>query len=346
MIGILKNESETSHLRWKAACEGEGINYCIIELVHADFIDQIRKYNPEFCLSQPSGRLQLYKMMYDERIFIIEKYLRIPVYPSYDEIVLHENKKMLAYFLKANNVPHPDTFVSYNRQEAETYAADASYPFVAKSAIGATGSGVAIIKSPDEAKDYISKVFGKGISRRFGPNRKTGTPAGWLMKAVRSPKYFKYKMKDYSERAVDLQYGFVIFQEYVHHDYEWRCVKIGESYFAYKKLKRGNQASGSKLFEYGAPPLELLDFTRDLCTVHNFNFMAVDLFYVNNTILVNELQTVFGHANPYICRVNDRNGRYIYRNGKWSFEEGDFNLNESYDLRLKTVLRINKVLST
>ena len=345
MIAILKNESENSHLRWKTACESEGIDYCIIDLVRADYIDHLRKYKPGFCLAQPSGRLQLYKKMYDEKLFIIENYLHIPVYPSYNEIVLHENKKMLAYFLKANNIPHPETFVIYNRQEAESYLEMTSYPIVAKSAIGASGSGVTIIKSPDEGKEYISKAFGKGVSRRFGPNRKTGTPATWFMKALKSPTYFREKMKDYNERARDVQCGYVIFQDYVQHEYEWRCVKIGDSYFAYKKLKRGNQASGSKLFEYGAPPTELLDFTRDLCKKHNFNFMAVDLFYKNDSLRVNELQTVFGHANPYICRVNGRNGRYIYRTNGWFFEEGTFNSNESYNIRLKTALSINKVLN-
>ncbi len=344
MIAILKNESDENHLRWQASCENEGIEYRVVDLTRDDYIDTLRKMNPQFCLAQPPGSVQLYKKMYDEKVFIIEKYLQYPVYPSYDEILIYENKNMLAYFLHANNIPHPETFVSYNRNEVETYLENASYPIVAKSAIGAAGSGVKIIQSYEEGLEYIKKVFGKGVSRRYGPNRKTGTPIDWLRKAINSPDYFRKKMKEYNQRARDLQYGYVIFQQYIEHDFEWRCVKIGESYFSYKKLKIGDRASGSKMFEYGAPPTELLDFTRDLCIKHNFNFMAVDIFHVNNSILVNELQTVFGHKNPYICRVDGRIGRYINRDNEWIFEEGEYNKNESYDLRLKVALGLHKNL--
>ena len=94
--------------------------------------------------------------------------------------------------------------------------------------------------------------------------------------------------------------------------------------------------------EYGAPPLELLDFTKRLCDRFQYNFMAVDLFFTNNKIYVNELQTIFGHKNPYICKVNDIVGRYVYQNNQWIFEEGDFNTNESYDLRLETAINLYK----
>jgi len=74
----------------------------------------------------------------------------------------------------------------------------------------------------------------------------------------------------------------------------------------------------------------------------NYNFMAVDIFHLNNSILVNELQTIFGHKNSYLCRVNGRIGRYKYQDNKWIFEEGEFNQNESYDLRLKVAMELHK----
>lgn len=149
-------------------------------------------------------------------------------------------------------------------------------------------------------------------------------------------------MKEYDQRDHDVQKGVILLQRYIPHEFEWRCVKIGDSYFAYKKLKVGQTASGSKQFDYGPPPFEILDFTKDLCAKFGFNFMAVDLFYNHENILVNELQTIFGHTNPFICKVNDKTGRYILINDQWIFEEGDFNSNESYDLRLKTSIDLFK----
>jgi len=162
--------------------------------------------------------------------------------------------------------------------------------------------------------------------RKHGPSRQSDRPVIFL--------------KQYNERARDVQKDIVVIQEYIEHNFEWRCVRIGESYFAYKKLKSNGKASGSKLFEYGPPPVELLDYTKKLCEKFNFQFMAVDLFHNPQGIFVNELQTLFGHKNPYICMVNDIPGRYVYQSGMWQFEAGDFNTNESYDLRLSTALEL------
>ena len=68
--------------------------------------------------------------------------------------------------------------------------------------------------------------------------------------------------------------------------------------------------------------------------------MAVDLFQNDSGIFVNELQTIFGHKNPYICKINDKAGRYVLQNNQWVFEEGDFNTNESFDLRLEVAVKL------
>lgn len=340
IVAILKNSSEASHLNWEKACKSAGIDYKIVELKNADFLDRIININPDFCLAQPPGATTTQKNMYDERIYSIKKYLNIPVFPSWHEIILHENKKALFYFLKSNQIAHPTTFLSYNKAESLEFIYKTKYPIVAKTSIGAASSGVKIIQNKKEGLTYLNKAFGGGIKRRFGPNRKTGSPKSWLLKAFRSPDYFMKKVKEYSERNKDSESGYVLFQEYIEHNFEWRCVKIGESFFAYKKLKIGQQASGAKQFDYDAPPIELLDFTRNLCEKHDFNFMAVDMFYTGQKIYVNELQTIFGHKSPYICKVNGKPGRYTCKNDKWLFEEGNFNTNESYDLRIETAINL------
>lgn len=339
LIAILKNENPESHIKWQTACENFRVNYVVVDLLRYDFIEYLRSLSPTFCLAQPSGMVLLYKRMFDERIFAIEKYLGLKVFPAYHEIIIHENKNALAYFLEGNQIPHPSTLVFYSQQDALDYIQNAQLPLVAKTTIGAAGSGVKVLTSRNQALEYVQVAFTKGIARRFGPNKKTGTPKSWLIKALKSPRYFFAKLKEYKSRAKDLQFGYIILQEYIEHNYEWRCVKIGESFFAYKKLKIGDKASGSKQFEYGAPPVEILDFTQNLCHKHGFDFMAVDIFYVDGKIYVNELQTIFGHKSPFICKVDGKPGRYLFKNNDWVFEPGDFNTNESYDLRLETALK-------
>jgi hypothetical protein len=69
--------------------------------------------------------------------------------------------------------------------------------------------------------------------------------------------------------------------------------------------------------------------------------MSVDILEgPNGEYLINEMQTLFGHVQDYIMKVNDKIGRYTYQKPNWVFEAGNFNSNESYDLRLKNVLYI------
>jgi len=336
---VLRDHQPESSEKWEFACEKNNIECLAINALRNDWLEILNNYNPDFCLSRPPGDIQLNKRIFDEKIFFIENYTDYKVFPGFLATYIYENKSALAWFLKTNQIPHPGTFVTSRKDEALGYIDTAYLPIVAKTLIGAAGSGVKIIRSKQEAKGYIQTAFKAGIRRRLGPNRKTGTPTIWFQKAVKSPAFFFKKLKQYKERNRDVQKDIVLFQEYIPHEYEWRCVKIGDSYFAYKKLKIGSKASGAKQFEYGSPPLELLDFTKNLCEKYNFHFMAVDLFYSNNQILVNELQTIFGHKNPYLCKVDGKHGRYVHNNNQWEFEEGDFNTNESYDLRLETALK-------
>ena len=117
--------------------------------------------------------------------------------------------------------------------------------------------------------------------------------------------------------------------------------KIGESYFAHKKIKTGEMASGSKGIDYVNPPFELLDFLKEICDKNNFQSVAIDIFeHPQRGYLVNEIQTIFGHVQTHILEVNGKPGRYLHQNNQWIFEEGNFNTNESYDLRLETALKL------
>ena len=42
----------------------------------------------------------------------------------------------------------------------------------------------------------------------------------------------------------------------------------------------------------------------------------------------------------HILEVDGKPGRYLYQEGRWVFEEGMFNSNECYDLRLEVALKL------
>ena len=342
-LGILKNEFDEGHINWEKACQKNKIECKIIDLTSNSWLEEVETGDFDGFLTCPSARESLYKKLYDERIYILNKTLNKFVYPNYDEISLHENKKYLSYWLKANNIPHPKTFIFYSLNNAVDFFKNKKLPIVAKMNIGASGKGVRIFRETTDVLNYLKEAFSKGIRQSWGPNILMGDYGNRIISILKNPKRIIRKLTIYKKNYLETQRGFVIFQDFVKHDYEWRVVKIGNSFFGHKKVKTHDKASGTKGIIYDLPPDDLLDFVDHLCNKFNFNCMAVDLFEnPYGGYYVNELQCIFGHVQDHICENNNNPGRIIKRNGEWIFEEGIFNENLSYDLRLSNFVNILK----
>ncbi len=338
---ILSNENPDDHTFWIEACMKyeEKIEYRIVNLVKNNWLDEIQSLPFDVLLSKPGGLVANYKQLYDERIFILSNILGYKIFPSPMEIFIYENKRFLSYWLKANNIPHPLTNVFYDQKEALDYISGFEFPLVAKTNIGASGSGVKILRNKTEAQKYIKETFsGKGSPQRSGPNFEKGGILQRGFHYVRYPSEILKKLNIYLTKYSNYQKGFVIFQEYIPHEFEWRVVRIGDSYFAHKKIKAGDKSSGSLLKNYDNPPLDLFDFVKKITDKHRFYSQAIDIFESTGGYLVNEMQCIFGQSDPYQMLVDGIRGRYRFLNNKWTFEQGDFATNACYNLRLEFIL--------
>jgi len=155
---------------------------------------------------------------------------------------------------------------------------------------------------------------------------------------ITHPGELKNRLLAYRSIAGDIQKNFIIFQEYIPHNFEWRTVRIGDSFFAHKKIVKGEMASGLLLKEYVDPPKELLTFIKSVTDRFGFYTQAIDIFESPGGYLINEMQCIFGQSDPYQMLVNGLPGRYLFKNNEWIFEEGMFNSNKSYDLRVRYLL--------
>lgn len=344
-IALLNNEHLNTSRQWVASLnKNESISFDIIDLTSKDWLLECSSKSYDLFIANPSGTTSIFKQLYDERILILSKYSITPIYPSVDEILIYENKRYLSYFLTINKIPHPLTKVFYNKDEAIAFSQETDYPVVAKINIGAAGNGVNIFDTSKEVQKYITAAFSSsGVGAKVGPKLKKGNLFKRLLKAITNPQFVKSRLSLYKSISEDKQRGFVIFQKYIRHDFEWRCVRIGESFFAHKKLIKDNKASGSLEKGYENPPLKLMNFIREISEEHGLTSVAIDVFEnpTGEGYLVNEIQTIFGQSDNYQMEVDGKIGRYIYNNG-WQFEEGDFNTNESYDLRLEHALTLLK----
>lgn len=337
-FAILQNEIFDDHLLWEQACQKrkELVSFTTIDLTRSDWLDTFRQHEFDGLLAIPPAQSSAFKTLYDERVRILHTVFDLPVYPSMEEIEIYENKKYFSYWADARQIPHPATEVFYYEKEATASLLDRTYPVVGKTSIGASGNGVSILRTKEEAQAYIRSTFsGEGASRDVGPKWKKKGFLGRVLKKMLNPTAFKAKLQQYKNARNDVQKDFVIFQEFIPHDYEWRCVRIGDSFFAHKKLMSGEKASGSLLKGYDNPPLALMDFLKEVTDAYGFYSQAVDMFEIGEgQYLINEMQCIFGQSDPYQMKVNDVVGRYVFQQGEWVFEAGDFNGLESYLLRI------------
>ena len=324
---------------WKTTLKKrQDIEYEIIDVLQPDWLERCLTCDFPLYLARSPGTTNLIKQAFDERLQILAEGLGKSVYPSLTEIRLHESKKYLAAWLEANNIPHPLTTVLMTRDSAKKYLSSAAYPLVYKQNIGSSGKGVKIIKTAREADKLCRQAFKNGIDPDR-PNLRTASLVRKLQNAIKKKGLFKKRVAYY--RAVyNEPQKYLILQEYIPHEYEWRAVVIGDSFFAHKKMVSGTMASGSLAKDYADPPFELFDFVRDLCQRNNLTSTSIDLFETPSGFLVNEIQTYFGQSDPYQMKVGGVPGRYRYLNGHWVFEPGDWASNQCYDLRLEHALSL------
>lgn len=325
---------------WAKALEKyPDIEYDIIDIMRSDWLGSCLVKDYQLYLVHPSGATNLIRQTFEERIQILAQELSKKLYPSLTEIRLHENKKYLAAWLAAKEIPHPHTIVLMSRSDANNFIEKTDYPLVAKQNIGTSGKGVSILSNKAEALRLMKKAFSKGVRPRIGPKIKFASIHRKLGNAF-SKKGLINKRFSYYKAVYNEPQKFLILQEYISHEYEWRVVMIGESFFAHKKMVNGQMASGSLAKDYSDPPLKLLDYVRDLCANMGLTSTSIDLFETPSGFLVNEIQTYFGQSDPYQMKVGGVPGRYRFMEGQWVFEPGDWASNQCYDLRLEHALSL------
>jgi len=294
-LGILKGLAPT-HVKYITACTDLRVPYKVVDLCSPDWVSAIRNCGCDAFLAWPSNISAVWKKMYDDRLRVIAEDLGKVVYPSPKALWLYESKQRMAYWLKANGVPHPRTWIFYRRHEALAFAETAELPIVFKTDIGAGAYGVRVFRKRPALRRCIKRIFRKGMRvPSFDPRHR--------------------------------EWGAVLLQEYIPDAAEWRVIRLGKSYFAHQKVRKGDFHSGSKLPYWYDPPNRLLDLAREVTDKGHFTSMNLDVLEATDgRYLVNELQTMYGALRPYQMLVNGRAGRYFYDNAsnEWHFEEGIF----------------------
>lgn len=323
-LAVLK-AFDNYHKYYIRACKELKVDFDVVDFIAPDWMYQVSKENYDGFLCRPPSKFQERKTMFDERLYILNKLMGCQIYPTYEELYLYENKRMMSYWLDLHNFPHPDTKVFYLKQDLLTFLkTTADYPFVIKSNIGSTSKGVKIVHNNIQARRLAYRYFGL-----ISPKLVKGYTA------ITTGKIIPFVSLGSREKH------FMIVQKFEKIKWEWRVVKIGNSYFGHKKLLKGKFASGSHLKGWDKPPDELLFLIKDICETGKFVSMNADIFETEDgRYLINELQSLFGQKTKHLMYLNGKPGRFVFKNDQFEFEEGNFNQHQSYLLRVKHFLEI------
>ncbi|SOS48648.1 conserved hypothetical protein [Tenacibaculum dicentrarchi] len=325
-LGIL-TDFYKHHELYEKSCIELGIDYIIIDFLSSNWLNNIKEnLDCDGYLVRPSHDFQEHNDVYMERLFFLNNTLNKKIYPSYNELKLYENKRNMASWLQINDICHPETKVFLNKEEALNYIDNTELPVVFKSNTGAGSTGVEIVKNKKKAYKIIKNIFG-----RFNPLLTLGNP--------KKKKKFNITIPLYG----DVQKHVVLIQKFHEIKWEWRIIKIGNSYFGHQKLLDGEFASGTGKVGWVKPPIHLLKLVKNICEKGNFYSMAIDVFETKkDEFMVNELQSIFGSYLEYQMLVDGKKGRYKFINNDFVFEEGIFNKLGSNLLRVEHFVKIIK----
>jgi glutathione synthase/RimK-type ligase-like ATP-grasp enzyme len=313
-VGIIYSRTHY-HKFWIAACRDLEVSYRIIYLERFDWLQQLLSSKIDILLSWPDISNIEIKSLHDERLTFANNEIGMKLYPSLNEILLYENKRLQNYWLEFYNFPKLKTDVFFSYDDAKSHLERSNYPIVFKSNLGASASGVYIIDSKQKALKFAKDFLKNG-----------------------------YKLK--GSQGTIRQKGGLYIQEYKEDLKEWRMVRIGESYFGHGKDMKGQFHSGSGKANWDMPPKKAFDLLHDITEKGNFLSMDVDMFEdENGNFYVNELQTVFGNSIAVEqLKINNIPGRMLRnQTGEYVFQEGQFCLNHLCNLRLQNILQILQI---
>jgi hypothetical protein len=307
-FGIIEDVTQY-HMYYIAACREMKLSYKVLSILDNEWISNFRDSRCDAFLVWPTNCSTVYKQLFDYRLRILESEMGMAIYRSWQECWLTEHKPRLRDWMNAHGIPHPPTWVFYDRRAAINFAKYSPLPIVVKTATGASASGIRVVRSRFELLHVVWNAFGKGLCPR-----------------------------GYAPR--DRQRGFIFFQEFLPEVDEWRMVRIGDSFFGYRKEPGPTGLhSASSNWSWLDPTTELLDLVKKVTDTGGFTSMDVDIFITKEgRIFVNECQTVFGCSTPAIqMKVKDIEGRYLWTTDGWRFEPGSYCANHMCNLRLQYV---------
>lgn len=333
-IGVIITP-ERKREKIEKAFEDTDIKYDFINLLSDDWDDKFKKEYDGYLIYPPSFPDD-WKNLFIKRLILLRDILEGKSLPSLDSVIIYESKVSMHDYFKVNDLPHIESCSFYNYQHALKYGKRCSLPVILKEDSGSGAIGVKIIKNRNQLIRKIRKSFLFSNKVRKYNGLKSINQA--IINRIYPYKLFIDSKKQYLPKKRNTS-GMIHLQSYLNIKYEWRVIRIGNSFFGHKKLedKKGFH-SGSLNKEWGHINFDLLELVKKWSDRLDLESMCFDIFedYEGN-YYINELQVMFGTSTESQLIVDGQPGRYFY-DKDWVFEKGDFTRNGCNNLRIELLL--------
>lgn len=218
---------------------------------------------------------------------IIERELKIPVFPDQKTCWHYDDKIKQHWLLKVHNYPVVDSWIFYDKGKAIEWAQKTTYPKVFKLRGGAGSSNVLLVKSLGQALVIIKRSFGRGNKQgSFGLMNELIIKNYDLWRLLRNRvkiiRNFLVDRENQQHWQVDKNY--VYFQEYLPgNEFDIRVTTAGNRVHAFRRfVRRGDfRASGGDRWDLDPLKIEqkviktALEISKNL----GFQAMAYDFIY-------------------------------------------------------------------
>jgi glutathione synthase/RimK-type ligase-like ATP-grasp enzyme len=285
-IGLANAMSAGWLEEFRSACKSAGLDCCDIVVGRDDWMHQLEGVDAFIwrpVMGDPSNMAEI-----RTKIPLIEM-MGIPCFPNSLMLWLYDDKIRESLFMRRHGYPTPETLIIFDENEAKAYAQRATYPLVTKTHMGASSSGVKLLRSASEAGSLLDRVFAKRTLWDRAMEKYYYIPrlakGDFLLER-------RYRYRDYCPR-------YAYFQEFIKADGDWRITTLGRdlvSVFVRHNRPLDFRASGSGLWEKvteEALPAEACDLALDISNRHGFTCMTYDFMQGPKGWVIGEISFAF-----------------------------------------------------
>lgn len=218
------------------------------------------------------------------KVYVLENHLHKTCYPSYQNMLLYEDKKLEAHLSKIYGIPFVPTHVSHNLEDALQLSENLTYPMVSKIVPSSSSVGVQLIRNKKQAQHIIRQAFSEN--------------------GRKSHVVYKRQKND------------IYFQDFIPNDgFDIRVIVVGRMVFGFfrKVLPNDFRASGMHHEEMRELPLEVMQIARAVNRAIPSPLLVVDMLHgLDGKYYINEYSPICQMSTLHQLEVNGVGGAYIF----------------------------------